>query len=348
MAKSKKFDSEEISGFCSQVAIMLKSGIGLAEGMDMLEKEMEDESTKHILENIKDRLDQNGSFHGALKKTDAFPEYLVNMVRIGEESGKLEDVMCSMEQYYSRDSIIKESIRNVIAYPTMMFLMIAVILVALVTKILPMFENVFVNLNVEAASTSSKLMNFGMLAGKVVAIFAVVVLVIGLVLYGVYHTQGGKKALKGFVCKFFMTKKTARLLAVGRFVSSMDVMISSGMDAQEAMALSKKIVEHPVVEKQVENCIEKMSKEETFSNALRDENILTGMQGRMVSVAEKSGLLDDVLGDISQQYDDKIENHMGQFCTKLETALVLSLSIIVGGVLISVMFPMVSIITSIG
>ena len=348
MAKKKKFSSEELSGFCSQVAIMLKSGIALEEGMYMLAEEMEEEATKKILNQVQEKLKQNETFENALEDTGAFPEYLVNMVEIGETSGKLEDVMDSMAHYYERDGVIKDSIRNVITYPAMMFIMIAVILAALVGKILPMFESVFVNLNVDAASSSSRIMNFGMWAGRIVALFAFVVIVVGLALYGFYHTEKGNRCLRRFVCNCFVTKKTANLLAVGRFVSSMAVMVSSGLDVKESMEMSQGIVENPGVEKKISRCIEKMDKEESFANTLREEAILSGMQGRMVAVADKAGMMDEVLGEISTQYDEKISNHMGQFCTKVETSLVLALSVVVGGVLISIMFPLVSIITSIG
>lgn len=327
---------------------MLKSGIALEEGVYMLAEEVEEEGTKKVLNQVQKNLKHNESFESALRDTGVFPEYLVNMVRIGETSGKLEDVMNSMEQYYARDSVIKDSIRNVIAYPAMMFGMIAVVLAALVGKILPMFENVFINLNVDAASSSSRIMNFGMWAGRVVALFAFAVIVVGLIVYGFYHTEKGNLCLRRFACNCFITKRTANLLAVGRFVSSMAVMVSSGLDVKESMEMSQGIVEHPGVQKKISRCIEKMDKKESFANTLRDEAILTGMQGRIVAVADKAGMMDEVLGDISTQFDEKISNHMGQFCTKVETSLVLALSVVVGGVLISIMFPLVSIITSIG
>ena len=348
MAKKKKFSAEELSGFCSQVAIMLKSGIALEEGVFMLAEEVEEDGTKKVLNQVQEKLKQNETFETALRDAEVFPEYLVNMVRIGEASGKLEDVMNSMTHYYERESVIKDSIRNVIAYPAKMFGMIGIILAELIGKILPMFESVFVNLNVDAASSSSRIMNFGMWAGRIVAIFAFLVIVVGLIVYGFYHTEKGNRWLRNFASKCFLTKKTANLLAVGRFVSSMAVMVSSGLDVKESMEMAQGIVEHSRMQKKISRCIEKMDKEESFANTLREEAILTGMQGRMVAVADKTGMMDEVLGDISTQLDEKIFNHMGQFCTRVETSLVMALSLVVGGVLISIMFPLVSIITSIG
>lgn len=234
MKKQRKFTTEELGGFCKQVAMVLKSGISLDEGVYMLLEEVEDKRTKEVLEKMDEMLKDNETFHNAMKETGAFPKYLLSMVHIGEKSGKLEEVLEAMVVYYERESSMKESIRNVIAYPMIMFAMIAVILLVLVLKILPMFQNVFRNLNVDVASSSSRVMRVGMVTGEVVAIVALIILVVvaGLLLW--YHTDGGEKVLKKWSGSFFATKKTARLMAIGKFVSSMSVMISSGMDPEES------------------------------------------------------------------------------------------------------------------
>ena len=347
MERRKKFTAQELAGFCSQVTSMLKSGISLEEGMYMLAEEMEDVHTKKILKQVEEKLKQNNSFHSALKESKAFPTYLMNMVHIGETSGKLEDVMQAMTKYYEREDAIQDSIRNVIALPLMMFFMIAIILVALVGKILPMFQSVFANLDVDVAVTSSKLMNLGMWVGRIVAGVSFAVLLVALVLFLWYQTAKGKNALKRFSTKFFATKKTADLLATGRFVSSMSVMISSGMDEQEAMKMAGDVVDHEGIQKKIKNCCEEMG-EKSLAEALRQEKIVTGMQGRRIAIADRTGMLEEVFADVSRQYDEKIADQMGRFCTKLETTLVLGLSVVVGGVLLAVMFPLVSIITSIG
>lgn len=348
MKKQGKFTSEELEGFCRQIAMILKSGISLDEGVYMLFEEVEDKRTKEILGKIDDMLKDNETLYHAMKETGAFPAYLLNMVHIGEKSGKLEEVLEGMAVYYERETSMKDSIRNVIAYPMMMFAMIAVILLVLVLKILPMFQNVFHNLNVDVASTSNKVMKVGMVTGEAVAIVALVILVIaaGLLLW--YRTEGGKKILKRWSNGFFVTKKATRLMAIGRFVSSLSVMISSGMDPEESLGMAKEVVEHPKIQKRVERCYEEVKNRKSLAESLRESKLVTGMQGRMIGVAERSGLTEEVLENISKQYDNQITSQLGTMCTKVETTLVLSLSLIVGAILISIMLPLISIITAIG
>lgn len=348
MAKKKKFVSEEVAGFCNQIAIILKSGIGLEEGMYMLAEEMEDASTKQIMQSLEQQLKEGKSFHESLQNTEAFPAYMVNMVRVGEASGKLEDVMRSLSKFYEREHIIKTSIRNVVSYPLLMFLMIAIILTALVSWILPMFQNVFTNLNVDAASSSSKIMHFGMTVGTTVSVLAAVIILAALGLLLWYQTDNGKKSLINFANGFILTRKIGKLMATGKFVSSLSVMLSSGIEPAEAMEMAQEVVEHKELQGKIQHCLEEMDQEKSFADILREEEILTGMQGRMVAIASKAGVMDEVLYEISDQYDEKIADHLGQFCSRIETSLVFGLSIIVGGVLIAVMFPLISIITSIG
>lgn len=348
MKKQGKFTSEELEGFCRQVAMVLKSGISLDEGIYMLMEEVEDKRTNEVLKQMDEMLKDHETFYHAMKETGAFPTYLLSMVHIGEKSGKLEEVLDAMAGYYERETSMKDSIRNVISYPMMMFAMIAVILLVLVLKILPMFQNAFRNLNVDVAGSSARAMRFGIVTGKVVAIVALAILAVAAALLLWYHTSQGEKVLKKWSYGFFVTKKTARLTAVGKFVSSMSVMISSGMDPEESLDLAKGVVEHPKVKKQVEKCYEEVKDRKSLAESLRESKLVTGMQGRMIGVAEKSGLMEEVLTDVSRQYDEQITSQLGSMCTKIETTLVLSLSVIVGAILVSIMLPLISMITAIG
>lgn len=348
MGKREKFTSEELEGFCRQIGMIYKSCIPLDEGVYMLGEEVEDKRTKEVLGKMHEMLKDNETLHHAMKETGAFPEYLLGMIHIGEKSGKLEEVLDAMAAYYERESNMKESIHHVIAYPMMMFAMIAVILLVLVLKILPMFRNVFRNLNVDVASSSSRIMQFGITMGEVVAIvsLSIFVIVAGFVLW--YGTRKGEAVLKRWSCSFFVTRKTARLMAVGKLLSSLSIMLSSGMEPEESLDMVREVVEHPKVKKQIDECYEDVKNRTSLADSLKERKLVTGMQGRMIGVAEKSGLTEEVLREISRQYDTQITNQLGNICARIETTLVLSLSLIVGAILVSIMLPLISVITAIG
>lgn len=346
--KGIRFSSEEIAGFCNQIAIILKGGISLYEGVYILSEEVEEKATKQILEQMDSALKDNKTFYQALEQTKAFPNYMLYMVKVGERTGKLETVMEALAAYYERESNMKAGIRNVVTYPLMMFAMMVIILFVLVIKILPMFEHVFHQLTVDVADSSSRIMSFGLLMGKIVAIISAVILLLVIALRIWYQTKAGKKGMDAFAARFILTRKAAKLMATGKFMSAMSLMLSSGLDTKEALEMASQVVEHKEVNKKITGCISLIEDKASLEEAMKTEKLVSGMQGRMVSVASKTGVLDEVLGNISQQYDETIDQYLSSMCARIETSLVVALSLVVGAVLISIMFPLVSIISSIG
>lgn len=349
MAKqNQKLSSEEIAAFCQQIAIILNGGIPLYEGAHILYNEVEEKNTKAVMKQIDESLKGNKSFHEALKNTGVFPAYMVNMVRIGEMTGKLENVMYSLSAYYERESIMKSNVRNVITYPLMMFTMMAIVLLVLVFKILPLFERVFKELNVEAASSSSAMMSVGVLAGKIVAAAALLIFAIVILITLWYRTKKGKEVIHSIGNSLFITKKLAELMAVGKFISAMSLMTSTGIETKEALEMAEGIISHGKIKQKIQQCMHLVDKNVSFEDALKETKLVTGMQGRMISIGAKTGVLDTVLQELSSRYDEEIEIRLSGLCTKIETILVVALSLVVGAILIAIMLPLVSIISSIG
>lgn len=346
MANKIKFSSEEIAGFCEQIAMLVNGGISLYDGVDMLAQEMEDKATKAVLEQLDNTLRDNKTFYEALKETNAFPEYMLKMVNIGEKTGKLDVVMKALSVYYKRESAMQQNVRNVIAYPMMMFAMMAVILAILIWKILPMFQTVMNELDVEAAASSTNMMDVGMTIGKVVAVAGIAAFVIVSVLVIWYGTKTGKNKINHFFQNFILTRKISNSMATGKFVSAMALMTATGFDNLEALNMAEEVVENKKLQKKVKASADLIAENKTLEEAVRETALLTGMEGRMISVAAKTGVTDQVFEKLAEKYDDKVEENMGSLCAKIETGLVVTLSFVVGATLISVMLPLVSIISS--
>ena len=102
----------EVSAFCSQMAMILRSGIFAMEGISIMLEDAEDPEERALLAQIDETLQETGQLHTALRETSAFPDYLIQMIRIGEETGKLDDVMGALALYYEREASIAQTIRN--------------------------------------------------------------------------------------------------------------------------------------------------------------------------------------------------------------------------------------------
>ena len=140
MKKQKLLSNAEIASFCRQTALIIQAGITPSEGMDILIHDTISKEGKELLQAIGDSCREGNYFYQALESSEVFPNYVVRLTALGEESGNLDSVLLSLAQYYEREENISESIRSAITYPLIMILMMFVVILVLIVKVLPIFR----------------------------------------------------------------------------------------------------------------------------------------------------------------------------------------------------------------
>ena len=162
--------SEELSSFCDQIALMLSSGMTLRDGIEMLaEDEQKGNDKVHPYTNLYKVVDETGSLYVAMKENeDEWPSYMIEMVDIGEQTGRLEDIMNSLSTYYQREGRIRSAAVSAITYPLVLGVMLVVIIGILLWRVLPIFRRVLASLGVDSSSSGSVLMKIGSWAGWIV------------------------------------------------------------------------------------------------------------------------------------------------------------------------------------
>ena len=338
----------EISAFCAQMSMILKSGISLTEGVEIMFEDAGSPDGREILGTILEELEIGAPLHTALKKSDKFPEYMLTMVEIGEAAGRLENVMDSLTTYYEREEAVSRAVRSAITYPLVMIVMMLAVITILVVQVMPIFNEVFQGLGAQMTGFSLAVMNFGEALGR----YSFVVLgvaVVGTAVFFIFRaTLFGKSCIERFKEKFFLTRDLYAKIASGRFASAMSLMLASGMDTDKSLEMVTKLVSTPNVKKKIKLCQEKLSKGARFSDALADVGMFSGVYARMVSVAFKTGSMDSIMEKLAERYEDETNNKISSIISIVEPTLVAVLSVIVGVILLSVMLPLMGIMAAIG
>ena len=113
----KPFSNLELSAFCGQIALILRSGISSMEGLTIMLEDADSAEEKKILEALLENMQESGSLYQAMETREIYPPYMLNMVRIGEETGTLDEVMAALQNHYEREDSIRKNIRNAVTYP---------------------------------------------------------------------------------------------------------------------------------------------------------------------------------------------------------------------------------------
>lgn len=343
---NKAFSNAEVAAFCDQVAVILKSGISSLEGITIMLENTDSTEEKVILKEILQLMRKTGSFNTALAGTEMFPQYMVNMVTIGEETGKLDEVMESLAIHYEREDQLIRSIRNTISYPLIMAGMMVVVIIVLLVKIMPIFNQVFIQLGAEMTGFSKALMDIGSAINNYS--IALIVLLLFLILAAVLavKTEGGRRLTRALAYKFRGTRLIFENTAACRFAGAMALTLSSGLHPDRSMELVEALNDDPRFIAKLEACKSRLAEGEEISKALHETGIFSGVYARMASVGHKTGSMDKTMGRIADLCRDEIDNRMNNILAVLEPTLVIALSVIVGIILLSVMFPLMGIMST--
>ena len=347
MSKTIVFSPEEISIFCDQVAMILNGGIPIYEGAFILYEEMDEGKTKNVLKTVAENVKSGMAFSEALKESGSFPAYMCEMVKIGEMTGNLEEIMRSLSDYYERENLVKNSIRSVLSYPTVLLGMMAVILLVLVGKILPMFEDIFLELD-GGTGTTVGLMNTSILVSEIIVGVGLVLLAGLLIIIAWYKLKGGSAIVTSILNNNPLTAGLADRISVGKFLATLAVMNSAGMEMTEAVKNASKVVENKKTSAKIDKCIAMLEADEKPEDAFKKSGLLSSLHSKMFGVARMSGSGDSILFKLVNRFDADINSRLNSLASVIETVLVVVLSVIVGAVLISVMMPLMSVIASIG
>ncbi|MBR6451453.1 MAG: type II secretion system F family protein [Lachnospiraceae bacterium] len=345
----KLLTNRELSMFCDQIAMILNAGISPMEGVTIMLEDALSTEGKEILSVILEHCNQGESFHASVSASGVFPKYALDMIEIGEQSGKLEEVMHALAFHYNREESIAEGIKNAVTYPFMIVGMMLIVILVLIIKVLPIFNEVFIQLGSEMTGFSRGLLNLGTTISNYSLVFAGVfaLILIGYVFFA--KTKPGKAMFASFCTKFFATRHFYEKIASGRFASGMALTMSAGLDTDASLEMVQRLVDNKTMADKIERC-RNLIKEEgaSFAEALVTTEIFTSMYARMLTIGYKTGSIDKVLEKIANAYEDEVDTRINSIITVLEPTLVIILSVVVCLILLSVMLPLMGIMSSIG
>lgn len=346
--KGRLLSNAEIAAFCRQTAIIIQAGITPADGMNILVHDTIHKEGKELLTAIAASCNQGNRFNQALEETGLFPQYVVKLIALGEESGNLDTVLLSLAQYYEKEENISQSVRSAVTYPLIMIVMMFLVILVLIVKVLPIFKQVFVQLGTQMSPLASNLLAVGNTLSQYSMVITAVLFLLVAACIILYKTGKGKAKIKQLLTRFPLTRGFYDKVSAGRFASGMYLGISSGMDTYQSLDMVSEIVENDAMKEKIKICREEIEHDSNLPEALAKAGIFSNLYARLVAVGFRSGSVDLVMKQISQNYDDETDQQINRIISIIEPTLVIILSLIVGMILMSVLLPLMGIMSSIG
>ncbi len=346
--KALLLSSEELSVFCDHIALMLESGMTMRDGIGMLaEDEARDNSKVRVFSSLVDAVEETNSLYIALREQgNAWPHYMVEMVGIGEETGKLEDIMRNLSSYYLREGRIRSAASSAVTYPIVLGGMMVVIIAVLLWRVMPVFRRVLNSLGVDASSSGMQWMNVGTVAGWVILCLIGVIVVVALVILAMMKTGRREQVMTFLRNAFAPVRRITHKLSASRIAGMLGMMLSGGFPVEDALEMSANALEDAETIARVHEIQSAMAEGETFADAIGGTGLFADFYNRILKIGCATGHEPQVLSKIAGVYEEEVEDDLARFISRIEPVLVVLLCVVIGAILLSMMIPMAGVMSS--
>ena len=340
-----KLNNRELFQFCEQFSIILRSGMSAIEGLAILNDDSQTERGKEILTFLYKDMEESGSLAHAMEQSGAFPASAAAYVRTGEETGCLDEVMKGLSAFYAKEIQITDQIQSAVAYPLVMLGMMTAVIVILLVKVLPVFRQVFRQLGLEMSGISGALLGIGeTLSHYSTAFLVLLAAMIGFILFLVLHPKG-QELIRKIVCRFPGMKEIPVNLDYSRLCQCISLGIRSGLSPELCVELAGAVVTQTEIREKLTSIQKQLAEGYGFTEAITESGLFKAMELRLISLGFQAGASDEVMEKLAEQYEEKSTDSVSHIVSILEPTIVIVLSILVGLVLLSVMMPLLGLLS---
>ncbi|MBZ9624482.1 type II secretion system F family protein [Clostridium sp. FP2] len=346
---STKPNLKTISMFCRQFSICIKSGIPICDILNLLYEQMVHKSIKKSLLSIRENVQKGNSLHISMKKTiNVYPEFMINMIYLGEESGKLDIILEELAGYYEKEHKLLKKFTNSMIYPCTVFVTLTIVSFFLFIKVIPVF---ITNLNSFHAKTpliTRVVLGMSNFLGANFLWILMINLTLIFISIEYFKTEKGKMAFDKFKFICPILGPVYKRLIYTRFTRGLNILLTSGVGLLKAFEIIHDIIGNRYFKLKLKTVSSDIKKGGDLSSCLNEMNLFPQFFVAMVKIGEETGNLDGMFLIAADIFYEDAEENVEKATALLEPILIIFLGVMIGTIILAVMLPMLSVMDSAG
>ena len=338
-----------LSMFTAELAMLMEAGLTVTESIVIMLEDNSGKEEQELFKAMLEVLELNEPFSEALISVEVFPRYMIHMVKTGEKTGRLVESLNALSVYYDRQEALSATIKSSVISPAVLLVLMIVVVLILIVQVLPMFYDMFGRLGAQMSPLAMNLMQFGIWVGNLSVVIAIILSVIAALLFIAWLLPSARRGIHKFFMDRFGGRGLSGQIATSRFVSAMSLSLASGLDVQDAVENAAALSGgNKSIDKKHQKCLELLTSGSSLSDALLNAGILNRQDSKMLSVGARSGKMELAMAEVARRNERKTQDKIDRVVGKVEPTLVMISSVIIGVILLSVMLPLMGIMTAIG
>ena len=324
-----------------QLSVMVLAGLPLVKALEVLARQTSQAFLKQVINIISEDVRGGTRFSTALAKyPKIFDDFYVNMVRAGETSGKLDEVLNYLADEQEKNYDLMSKIKGAMIYPIFVIIAVIGVMALMMIFVIPQLTGVLEESGVELPlPTRILITTSGLLTDYLLfVIIGIIILIFGLRFY--FKSKLGKTALDKLLLKLPVFGKLFQKIYLVRFSRSLSTLIIGGIPLTSSLKIVAGVVNNNVYKNLILDAVIDVEEGRSISSAFMDEPYVPKMLPHLMVIGEQTGRLDEILQKIANFYSREVGNILEKLMTLLEPLIIIFLGVVVGGMVAAIILPM--------
>ncbi len=342
-ASSFRIARRDLLSFVTGLASLQRAGVPLLTALHGLEESTPSRTFYQVLREISRAIEEGVSFSEALSRHPAsFDPFFVNMVAVGETTGKLDQALERLAEHIEREEDLSSQLRGAAAYPLFSLFISLSIIAFILTVVVPRFMKTFLKAGVPVPVPTRIVLDLSQFVQENFVLIILGLFAAPMILKALKAVPAIRQIADRIKLYFPLAGGLHHKVVLIRFTRSLQILIDSGIPLLEALELVEGVVGNVVFQRCIAEMADSLAHGGKIADFIKDHQLFPAMVHQLMAAGESSGNLGSMLGEMSRFYDKETQRTLKILISLMEPAMIVVLGLVVGGIIIALFLPVFS------
>lgn len=337
----KKVSDRDLSIFCRQLGTMINAGLNLVDALEIIGEQIPNKNLSEASKKVANMVREGRPISNSMAEfPTVFPEFVVNLVRVGEETGNLDIALTRAADYYEKMAMIKSKIKSAAFYPTFVLVISVIIVGGIVYFLVPTFADIYSSFGGQLPLPTQMLVSASnALRANLINIIIAIAVSVFIFRFLMNTNYQFKKSVHAFMLKAPKMGELVTKSTMARFARTMATLFSSGVALERAFEIAGQVSGNVIIKEALESAKKSVMEGEPMHRSLERTGMFPKLTIAMIRVGEDTGRLDEMLDTVARFYEDEFDKTVEGMIKLIEPMLMVFLGGVVSAILIALYLP---------
>lgn len=327
--------------YLRQFATLLRAGVSITESTSILAQQTESKTLKLALLQVEEDLRSGIPLsESASKHPKVFPNMYINLVAAGEASGKIDESLDELADYYEKQHHLRQKVKAAMTYPIIISVLATGVIIFLLAKVVPTFVSMFDDLGAELPLITRIVIGTSNFMQSFWWIFILLFIAFYVGIVTIKSKSTSKFYLDYVILKMPLFGKLMQKASIAKMTRTLSSLFQSSVPIIKSVTIAEKVVDNEVIAGVLKDARKALEGGESLATPMHKHWVFPPLVTQMIVIGEKTGALDSMLGKVADFYEAEVENTTEQLKALIEPLMIMIIGAVVGTIVIAIMVPM--------